>query len=262
MAVSSDEVQLALGGLHGLVEGALDDFWRTLDLSRPAIARDALLEYVPLLVEQYGLKAASIAADWYDELRMDERLPDVFVSDLVEPIERDFVQKRVRYGAGSLFGDNPADALAFTKGAVTGWVTQAFSDTIEANAARDPRSRGWVRKPEPGACKFCLMLASRSAESVHGGIYASREAATTVQGRGIERQLKTDSLGRTAMRGGGVKARGSQEMGDKYHDHCRCTAVPIWPDTNIAAQHGFDPEDLYQRYLAGDFDMDAPDTHR
>lgn len=254
MAISSDEVQLAVGGLHSLVEGVLDSFWGTLDLANPSAARDALLEFVPMLVEEYGLKAASIAADWYDELRMDERLPDIFVSDLGDVIPREYIQQRVRYGADHLFSEDQTQMLAFLKDAATGYVTQAFADTIALNAARDPKSRGWVRKPEPGACKFCLMLASRANDFSSGGVYASRESATRVVGRGMERQRRTDKLGRTQWRGKGVKARGSRGLGEAFHGSCRCTAVPIWPDTDIAAQHGFDPNKLYEQYLNGDFD--------
>ncbi|WP_435298530.1 hypothetical protein [Timonella sp. A28] len=253
MAVSVEDVHKALGGLHGLVEGVLDSFWHTLDLSNPAAARDALLEFVPLLVDEYGLKAASIAADWYDELRMDERIPGVYVSELAEPLKAEFVAERVRFGAQHLWED-PEQTLLFLKGASTGYISQAFNDTLALNAQADPVARGWVRKPNPGACKFCLMLAARSAENVHGGIYSSKESALLVQGRGIERQSRTDILGRTQLRGGGVKNRGSQDVGDKYHDHCRCVAVPIWPNTDIAAQHGFDPEELLRRYQRGEFD--------
>lgn len=257
MAVSADEIQMALGGLHLEVEETLTNFWRSLDLMNPAKARDELLEFMPMLLEQYGSKAASIAADWYDELRMEERIVDAFFSELAEIMPREFVQQRTRFGAGHLWTEAQDDTLLFLRGAITGWVSQAFNETLELNSINDLTSLGWARKPEPGACKFCLMLASRPVGVHGGGPYASMNVATTVAGRGIERQIRTDSLGRSQWRGGGVKARGNQGLEDKYHDHCRCVAIPYWESTNFQEQHGFDPNELYRRYQAGEFESAA-----
>lgn len=61
---------------------------------------------------------------------------------------------------------------------------------------------GYARKPEPGACSFCLMLASR------GAVYKSMEHATRVGAPG-------------------VVMRGAASKGDRYHDNCRCQAVEV-----------------------------------
>lgn len=226
MATSADVIQDAVGGLHSLVEGALDDFWRTLDLSNPAAARDALLDFVPALVNEFGSQASLIAAEWYDELRAEQALPTAFRASLGDVIEAQYVQERVRFGAGSLWAEDQDQFLAFLKDAATGYVTQAFADTIVANGDRDPSSKGWARKPEPDACNFCLLLASR------GGTYSTGRAATRVVGRG-------------------GRARGNQELGDKFHGSCRCVAVPVWETTDFQAEYGFDPVELEEMYRDG-----------
>lgn len=263
MAQSADDLQKALGGLHEMAGDTLNNFWRTLGLTPGKeltlaeidTARAALLEFMPMLTEQYGAKAASIAADWYDELRLVARVPGVFTSEVGGVIEARYVQSRVRFGASHLHAGAYDQYLAFLQGAVTGWVTEAFSNTIQRNSYRDPNSVGWARKPEPGACKFCLMLASR------GAVYGSAGSAGSVQGRGSERYSFVTKRGKVRERGEGTKARGGQALSSKYHDHCRCLAVPVWPQTSFVKNYGFDPEALEDRYLKGEFDKSAPDTH-
>jgi hypothetical protein len=94
-------------------------------------------------------------------------------------------------------GASPRDRLA---GAAQKWVYDASRDTVVENA--DAEGVTWARHAQPGACAFCRLLATRE------DVYHSAKSATTVIGRA-----------------GG--ARGTRKMGDKYHDFCRCKAVPV-----------------------------------
>lgn len=241
MPASAEVMHKTLGGLHVRVERNLTNFWGTLNLGDPAAARNALLAYVPALVERYGLQAAQIAADWYEELRAAERAPGAFRAQLADTISPEYVQKSVRFGAQHLWTPTPAEFVAFMSSAASGWVTTAFADTIELNVEQDSATARWVRKPQPGACNFCLILASRaSLNAWQTGRYMSERSASQVVGRGKA-----------------AKGRGSQALGNPYHDDCRCVAVPIWADTDVRSVHGFDPEALYDRYSAGEFDDTA-----
>lgn len=263
MAQSADDLQKALGGLHLTLEDTFDNFWRTLnlvegrELSLEEIGeiRNKLLDMLPMLTDQYGAKAASMAADWYDELRVSQRVPGQFITELGEVIEARWVHARIRFGASHLHAGAYSQYALFLKGAITGWVTEAFASTMQRNSYLDPQSVGWARMPEPDACKFCLMLASR------GDTYSSAKAASVVQGRGTETYSFVTSRGKIRERGGGVKARGQQKMDSKFHDHCRCLAVPVWEQTDFDRDYGFDLVELEARYQAGEFDKDAPDTH-
>lgn len=64
----------------------------------------------------------------------------------------------------------------------------------------DRRILGWIRVTDGNPCTWCAMLASRAVLADDGSrsLYSSREVA-----------LFTDS-------------------GERYHDHCMCTAVPIF----------------------------------
>lgn len=77
-------------------------------------------------------------------------------------------------------------------------------DSFFATADAQPQVViGYRREPEAGACKFCLMLASR------GAVYLSSESASEVVGRN-------------------GRPRGTRKLGRAFHDSCRCRIVPEW----------------------------------
>lgn len=143
-------------------------FWSTLDLSRPETARNALLRFTPVLVDQYGQAAASIAADWYEDVRAAERVRVPYRARVAEPVAAEVVQARTRFGAGHLFTESPEVTQTFLASALTKYVLQPGRDTIVENARRDPAAAGWHRETRPSAtyaigCDFCRMLAGRGA---------------------------------------------------------------------------------------------------
>lgn len=242
MVAPAIEVQGAMEGIHRSVRRDISQFITALDLSKPELARDALLEFVPRLVTQYGEIAGTIAADWFDALRSEESLRIPFRAKVAEVMPAEFVEQRVRYGASHLFTDTPQQIIPFLQGGISGYVTQAFGDTIIQSSEADPAGAGWARIPNPGACKFCVMLASR------GFAYKSAEAASRVQGRGRETYSYVTSTGKIRERGQGVKRRGARNLGSKFHNDCRCTAAPVWNETRARVLHGYDPERLLDLY--------------
>lgn len=146
-------------------------FWGGLDLSNPETARDALVEYVPRLVAQYGDLAATVAADLYDELRSAAGVRRRFSAVLARGVPDEAVVQRVRFGAQHLWTDHPEDTLKFIDGAAGKYALQAGRDTIATSSRRDPAKAKWARVAEPDACEFCLMLAGRDFA------YTSEDAA-------------------------------------------------------------------------------------
>jgi len=170
---------------------ALAAFWDTLDLSSPVGARNALLEFMPALTDQYGEAAAILAADWYDALRGSEGVPGVYVATLAATVPEEVVVTRTRFGAGHLWTDNPSQALTFLLGVAQEYVLQPGRDTITQAAMADPAAYGWHRETRgsrsfPSGCKFCQMLAGR------GDVYKQATAKFAA------------------------------------HNDCRCVAVPSW----------------------------------
>ena len=64
-----------------------------------------------------------------------------------------------------------ADAKARLAASTERLVLDTGRNTIVDNAQRDAKAKGWARVPEPGACSFCLMLATR------GAVYRSESMA-------------------------------------------------------------------------------------
>lgn len=159
----AERLRRAQEGVRALVLRDLNAFWSSLNLRNPERARNALLEYIPLLVARFGESAAAVAADWYDEARAAEAVPGRFRATMADSPYMDASEPLVRRAAGALFTDVPAGALLTLAATVPKYVLAASRATISQSADRDPRSSGWQRVASGGACKFCRGLAGRGA---------------------------------------------------------------------------------------------------
>ena len=166
-----------------------------------------LREALPAIVGPHAQAAATITAQWYDELAPTAAFHASPVVDLDEA-KIDGTTRWALYAPGDAA---PLDRLA---GATKRWVADASRDTVTANAAQE--GVRYARHAAPDACAFCRLLATRTSEE--DGLYQSAWSALRVVG----------SNGRP---------KGSRKLGDKYHDHCRCVAVPVRSD------QAYDPPD-------------------
>lgn len=156
--------------LSRLVRAALTAFFGSLDLSRPENARDALLEFMPVLTRQYGDVAATLAAEYYDELRAASGAAGRFRALTAAAVPAGAVEAKVRYMAGQLWTPDPAAMLGGLMTAADKYVKQPGRDTIAKNAKRE--GVRWARVPTGAkTCSWCLILASRDA------VYSSKKSA-------------------------------------------------------------------------------------
>lgn len=172
MVANSDleEFRQANTALAALVRGEVEDLFRSLNLSRPEAARDALLELVPVLVQEYGQAAAGLAAEWYEEQRVASGAVGVFRARLAPSVPAEAVQAQVRYQAGHLWTPTPEAALSALLTSVDKFVKQPSRDTMASNAKRE--GVRYARVPRGSkTCSFCLTLASRDA------VYTSKKSA-------------------------------------------------------------------------------------
>lgn len=208
-----ERFRAANASLSDLVIADLQGFFYALNLSKPEAARDALLEFVPLLVQQYGPVAADLATDWYEDMRAASGAVGKFKvtpSPLVTP--DDAVEASVRYSAGHLFTSDPMQTLATLGTAVDKLVRQPGRDTMAWNADRE--GVGYARVPKGAkTCAFCLVLASRDA------VYGS------------------------------AKSAGSRKHGKEFHGHCDCEIVRMGRGDEYP--QGYIPKDLYDIYSIG-----------
>lgn len=185
--------RLATAELSRLVREALEAFFLSLDLTKPEEARDALLEFVPILTEQYGAVAATMAAEFYDELRGASGAVGRFAAVTAASVPAGAVEAQVRFLAGALWTPNPADMLGGLQIAADKYVKQPGRETMRVNARRE--GVRFARVPTGDkTCAFCLMLASRDA------IYFTKESAGDINDTGF---------------------------GDGFHGFCDCAVVRI-----------------------------------
>jgi hypothetical protein len=201
----------ANNGIADLVERELLAFLVGLNFGKPDLVQAALFEYVPGLVSEYGDIAASVAADWYEDMRDAEGVTGSFRAPLAPSVPLEQVNSRIGYATranGPLWLGDSATLSAFLGMMTNEYALQPGRDTVMQAAHKD--NAAYARVPEPGACKFCLMLASR------GFVYSKSTA-------------------------GGTK---------KFHGKCRCNAVPVWDETRARVEYGYDPDALYDLYRA------------
>ena len=187
---------------------ALDAAVGHLDLSRPEIARDALLEAFPAIVWRYGDVAAAAAAEWYEQMRTGA-VDGPYEAVLADGPAREQVDRTVRWAAGGLWGPDPSGVPGLLQEAVARYVGWQGKSTVTRNVAVDPARPRWARVPgRGGCCAWCAMLASR------GFVYESSKTAGE---------------------------------GHPYHAHCSCVPTPLWRG-QAARIDGYQPERLRSVY--------------
>lgn len=212
---------------------------------------------LPEIVGQYAAAGALASAQWYDEMAPGLDYRAVPVVDL--PAER--FTKTIGW---ALYAPGQATPLDRMAGAAQRIVFDASRQTVLANldteygSAPEVGTR-WARYASATACGFCRMLATRKA------VYRSAESATRVVGRSTEltisdRRMRAAGLATTDellarrdvyernTRWGSkgekkIKAlHGNASRGSRYHDNCRCVAVPVRPGQS------YEPPDYVARW--------------
>ena len=141
----------------------LNSVWREIDGADAA--RAALMDLLPDLTAMYGSAAASLAADWYDEMRESAGAAGRFRAIPVELPDRGRTDALARWGIAPLFGAEPDfdAAKSLVAGGFQRIVADADRYTVLGSAAADPASNRWQRQTTGVSCAFCLMLAGRGA---------------------------------------------------------------------------------------------------
>jgi hypothetical protein len=131
--------------------------WRTVDA--PELAEAALRDVLPGLVDAYGAAAATVAANWYDDLRDEREVRGRFRAIPAEIAET---------GTQALIGwalTEATDLTAFrtlVEGGTQRRIANFARQTITGSSVADPQARGWARTGA-GDCDFCAMLIGRGA---------------------------------------------------------------------------------------------------
>lgn len=214
MATAAQVEQFRQGydAIERLIRRDMRRIWPQLRTATPATIRDTLVALTPQLSDRYGAVATSMAAEWFESVTgATARLADL--------TPREAVAISTRAVAGGLWDGRSELAFDRIISATTRHSLQPGRSTIARSSSAN-RMR-YARAPEPGACAWCLMLASR------GAVYTA-ESAVRVGG------------------GAAPAGAGRRAAGNDYHDDCRCVAEPARDDSELSYDRGA----LYSRYRA------------
>lgn len=213
-----------------------------------AEVRDLLIEALPEIVAPYTTASGELAAVLFEDLRAEAGRRGVFYADVVAPLPPPSkVDATARWAVAPL-ADEALGSSVQTRltGAVGRMIMDASRETVEVNGARE--SVRFQRMARPGACAFCGMLASRPPYMA----YRSAGSAGEVVGRGTDESVNFNPDGTQRLFGNrmakGIKARGSQSLGDAYHDDCRCVVMPIYGGSEMAELARVERDSWAQKY--------------
>lgn len=204
------EKRAALAELERLMLGDLGTLWRSAGMADDFAAW--VIDAFPELVAQYGSIAGDLAAEWYEEAA-----PALAYRATAAPLP-----PLAKWAASASWALNVGDGLSsldLLGGTAQRGIYDQYRTTIVQNAEAEGST--WARHASANACPFCRMLATR------GDVYGSKEKAERVGGRG--KSLSENRPGKRGRKAGGIRTRGSQAIGDKYHDNCHCIAVEVRP---------------------------------
>lgn len=164
------ELRSGVADLATLANDDLASLWAQVKSAVDAQA--ALNDILPALIETYGAAAATLAADWYDDLRDEVNASGRFTAIPAE-ITADSA------GVAALAGWSLApilqtadwdSALKLLSGGMQRRIANASRQTIMTSSVQDPGARGWQRVARSGGCAFCQMVAGR------GNVFSEKTA--------------------------------------------------------------------------------------
>lgn len=168
---TSTSLRNAVAGLTLAASRDLDALWRQVESA--AQARDALSEVLPAIIDTYGVAGATLAAEWYDDLR-----DKAGVGGSFRAIPADITDS----GTDPLIGwalSEATDYGAFQTlilGGAQRRIANFSRDTVMRSSIADPRADGWQRVGDGSSCAFCSMLIARGAVySEAGADFASHD---------------------------------------------------------------------------------------
>jgi len=173
---------------------AVAKLWPSLDLLHLRTSLPVFKAAVVHEVQRHARASAALAARQYRADRVRAGVGAGFTPVPADPPPLEQVAQAVDWATQPLWNSNvvaavtgqpeaePTEALPSSSTAIADakarlaasserQVLDAGRNTIVDNAQRDRKAKGWARVPEPGACSFCLMLATR------GAVYRSEQSA-------------------------------------------------------------------------------------
>lgn len=128
------------------------------------MARDGLLDTLPRFAATYGSAAATLGADWYDDLRDASDARGRFSAIPADLPDRGRTDALARWGVEPLYAAEPDFNTTLTKvaGGLQRIIANADRQSVMGSSVQDRSARGWERVGA-GECDFCQLLIGRGA---------------------------------------------------------------------------------------------------
>lgn len=241
----------AQAGLGALLVARIRGIWGRLS----GLPDEQVVDVIEALTTQFGSAAVSLSADFYEDMRDKAGVSGDFRTPVIDPPSREWVESSLEWALDvpdtitvepDVEEPAPESSVTFdddidTVSTETEVVDDPRLPRVEAAAGKmvadvgrnelieaieaDRQARGWARVTRPGACAFCLMLATR------GAVYKSEQ---------------------TAGARANVKFVGEGEF--KFHNNCRCTIQPLFGAVYEPPAHIRDAKKLYRESTKGEGD--------
>jgi len=173
---------------------------------------------------------SAVAGEWFEAtVQAPVVIPDL---DTWEQAEQS-----VRWAVGDLYaGGALGSTMSKAQGALFRYALEGSRATVRASSEKAQIGYARVLRGSEN-CAFCVMLAGRDI------LYNSPRGAKYVVGRG---KTPVDTKPSHASQAKGIKTRGKQPLGEKFHDGCDCGVMPIrsaddWPK-------GYDIDGIQAKY--------------
>jgi len=185
--------QSSVGDVTTLAMADLLDFWNSLHGGDPGTVAGDVRGVLPDLIDAYTPLAAEVGASFYDDTRAAADVAGSFSAQHAALPESGLVQEMISWGVAPLFRpDAPDPGLALSR--LTGGTQK-----IVASGARDTVEFNVGQ--DPAQPRFARHASANACAfcallATRGAVYHWEDTA-----------------------------------GAKYHDHCHCVAVPVFPGT-------------------------------
>lgn len=187
--------QDALDNLRILAQQDLADWWADTDGLDYPLREESMLEAFDYVQRAYGEQAAYAAADYlFVQRSLDKSLAGLEYPTAAEPASYEQAKGSFRWATSQWRTYQDETSLAAAKRRLSGvlnrLVAQPAHETVSEAALA--AGTGFARVPEPGACDFCLMLASRGAAYTRESVGRSKKFHDNCRCLGIEVQNPSD----------------------------------------------------------------------
>lgn len=162
---SAAAAQAAQAGLAVLVGRDVDAAFAHLDVGNLRKSLPDFSALIAAITHRYGPASATLAARSYKADRAAAGVTAAYTVVVAPSPDLSQIGQTVDWATQPLWQTEPdlTQARANVSAATERLVLDIGRNTITANAAKDPKARGWARVPEPHCCAFCALLATRGA---------------------------------------------------------------------------------------------------